>query len=92
MNMYWMFFKHFLASTYIAIQPVYTLEIPIISLVPCKNTTNMTNTECDPFVYPSILEAIKEVNQNGVVIKNNKQEMLAVKIQLFQAITEVINS
>ncbi len=52
----------------------------------------MNYTECDPFVYPSILEAIEEVNENGVVIKNNKEEMLAVKLKLFDTITEVITS
>ncbi len=49
----------------------------------------MNYTECDPFVYSSILEAIEEVNQNGMVIKNNQKELLAVKFKLFHAITEV---
>ena len=66
-------------------------ELEILAFVPCTNATgtNLSSGTCDLYVYPAILQAIEDVNSNGILCQVTAPNDTCFRLRLFHAIQKV---
>jgi len=70
------------------------MEFPVVVFVPCSRPSGLaaTNEECDPYIYPAILQAVEDVNTNESVLWDGLPEELRVRLQISTLISTVSQS
>ena len=66
-------------------------ELEILAFVPCTNATgtDLSSGTCDLYVYPAILQAIEDVNSNGILCQVTAPNDTCFRFRLFHAIQKV---
>ena len=88
----WLILCCLFAEEVVSLQAVNhtVIEVPLLAFVPCLNATDKILREgCDLLIYPAILQAVEDINLEGIVIKDNVQELLHVKLKLSHIVTKV---
>ena len=52
-------------------------KAPLLAFVPCLNATDI---ECDPLIYPAILQAVEDINTNTIVDIHGNEEILQARL------------
>lgn len=65
-------------------------ELPLLLFLPCLNASDTVSYErCDPLIYPAILQAVEDINADGMVDINMREEMIQSKVVLSVIETKV---
>ena len=63
------------------LKEIVDYEVPLLVFVPCLNATDVVlNEKCDPLIYPAILQAVEDINNNAMVDINGNEEMLLARL------------